>query len=88
MCFAQCSGWRVPSVKELMTLVDFSISADGSPAIDPTFVNTPEDLFWSSSATPDVNGQSVAWVVHFDPGDSSASSTVVKTWGAQVRCVR
>jgi len=41
--------WRLPTMKELLTLVDFSQSS--SPTIDLTaFPGTPEDEFWTSTA--------------------------------------
>ncbi len=40
-------GWRLPSVNELLTIVDDTTSA---PAIDATaFPNTPAAVFWASS---------------------------------------
>jgi hypothetical protein len=39
-------GWRIPTLHELLTIVDYSIAAPG-PAIDPAaFPNTPADIFW------------------------------------------
>jgi hypothetical protein len=41
------SGWRVPGVGELQTIVD---ERRASPAIDPTaFPGTAVDFFWTSS---------------------------------------
>jgi hypothetical protein len=41
------SGWRLPTIKELVSIVDYSRSA---PAIDPTaFPSTPSGRFWSST---------------------------------------
>jgi hypothetical protein len=77
-------GWRVPSVKELMTLVDFSVALP-APAIDATaFPGMPSPpFFWSSS--PLVAAPSSAWYVYFDYGSTNA--TVVTT-SYHVRCVR
>ena len=75
------TGWRLPTVKELQTIVDESRR---SPSIDPTaFPSTPSDYFWSSS--PFADSSSAAWLVHFDYGHTS-SPAVSSTYN--VRCVR
>lgn len=75
------AGWRAPSVKELMTLVDLS-RAD--PATDVTiFPDTTSEYFWSSSA---VSGSTTAaWGVNFNKG---ASGTAPTDFQSRVRCVR
>ena len=74
-------GWRVPSMKELQTLVDETV---GSPSIDTTaFPNAPVSVFWTSS--PLAGNPSVAWLVSFNDG-STVSSGVSSTF--RVRCVR
>jgi hypothetical protein len=46
------AGWRLPTVKELATLVDYSVAPPG-PTIDAAaFPNTPGAFFWSSSQLP------------------------------------
>ncbi len=73
------SGWRLPSMKELQTIVDDSRF---NPAIDPTvFPATPSERFWTSSASPSYG----RWVVDFSSGDAlpDAASTT-----RRVRCVR
>ncbi len=79
-------SWRVPSVKELMTLVDFTVVASGSAAsIDAAaFPNTPATGFWSSS--PLAGGPSYAWNVSFGSGFSSYYGVVSDAY--RVRCVR
>ncbi len=76
------TGWRLPSVKELMTLVDFTVTSGAT--IDATaFPNTPAAWFWSSS--PLAGSPSYAWYVDFSDGntyDNVVSDT------NQVRCVR
>jgi hypothetical protein len=43
------SGWRLPAVMELSTVVDFT-GTNTTTTIDPVaFPNTPADLFWGSS---------------------------------------
>ena len=79
------SGWRLPGVMELRTIVDFTRA---SPAIDPTgFPNTPfgnfnSDSFWTGS--PSAFESDVAWYVWFGNGDSS---NFYKTTDKRVRCV-
>ena len=42
-------SWRVPSVKELMTLEDFTVTYSTVVAIDATaFPSTPATWFWST----------------------------------------
>lgn len=62
----RCAGhadWRVPSKKEL-----FSLVMEGScPTIcQEAFPDTPEGRFWTS--TPHANDAADAWVVYFDDG--------------------
>jgi hypothetical protein len=74
------SGWRLPTEKELLTIVDFSLS---SPAIDPTaFPATPSVFFWSS--TPLTGAPAYAGGVSF--ADGSTSDEAVSTPNA-CRCV-
>jgi len=58
------TGWRLPNVKELVSLADKSRS---NPAIDTTaFPATPSNWYWSSS--PLVGNSSLAWLVGFNYG--------------------
>ncbi len=77
------TGWRVPTIKELLSIVDFSQT--GAPMIDPNaFPSTPSELFWSSS--PLAGSSSSAWYVDFNDGSSSAYDDVTDAYN--VRCVR
>ena len=75
------TGWRLPTIKELQTIVDDS---QANPSIDTTaFPSTPANWFWSSS--PLVGWSSFAWYVSFNYGSPNVydvSSTYL------VRCVR
>jgi hypothetical protein len=74
-------GWRLPTVKELQTIVDESRT---DPSIDPTaFPATPTYYFWSSS--PLAGSSNSAWYIWFYRGE--ASYFVVDN-GIYVRCVR
>jgi len=74
------SGWRLPSIGELQTLVNET----ANPAIDLTaFPQTPSEYFWSSSAVAD--DASRAWTTFFTNGSTySFPATATKN----VRCVR
>ncbi len=64
LTFAGSSDWRLPNVRELHSIVDFS---ETYPCIDKTkFPNTEQDWYWTST-TYDYQG-SKAWVIEFDVG--------------------
>lgn len=74
-------GWRLPTVKELQTIVDDSRS---DPAIDVSaFPDTPSTAFWSSS--PLLGSPSYAWNVYFYTG---GTYTFFAESPFEVRCVR
>ena len=74
------SGWRLPTVRELDTIVDRQTQ---QPAIDPVLsANTPSEYFWTS--TPWVGGGS-AWSVYFNFGYSFFHDT---SSSFRARCVR
>jgi hypothetical protein len=74
-------GWRLPRLKELLTLVDTTRS---NPAIDVNaFPNTVSERYWS--ATPYAGTTGSAWTVIFAVGYSSYQNAEDPYF---VRCVR
>ena len=79
--FAGYSDWRVPNVKELVSITEKQCT---EPAINLTvFPNTPSVWFWSSS--PNASLSFHAWLVDFGGG---YSFNFVKGSGSYVRLVR
>jgi formylglycine-generating enzyme required for sulfatase activity len=75
------TGWRLPTRKELQTIVDYSQS---NPSIDPTaFPATLAAAFWSSS--PVAGSPASAWLVDFSIGGSYGYGGPAAYY---VRCVR
>jgi len=75
---------RLPTAKELQTLVDDSVPPPG-PTIDSTyFPGTPAGDFWSS--TPLAGLSSSAWFVSFSSSAVTNVNLVASTY--EVRCVR
>ncbi len=65
---ADDGAWRLPSLRELLTVVDF---ARIEPATDTSaFPDTPSEFFWSSSPSGAPPG--TAWGVNFTRGSSGA----------------
>jgi triacylglycerol esterase/lipase EstA (alpha/beta hydrolase family) len=81
LTFAGKGDWRLPNVKELQTLVDYS---KDNPATDLSlFPGTNSSDYWSSTTT--AFNMIVAWCVSFYDGDMS---TRYKSFNNYVRCVR
>ncbi|MEP6655544.1 MAG: DUF1566 domain-containing protein [Myxococcales bacterium] len=75
------TGWRLPSMTELLTLVDET--APTPPAIDTNaFPETPTEGFWSGSEFGGEHG--LAWQVYFDRGNGLYGLTSASF---RVRCV-
>lgn len=76
--------WRLPSAKELQSLVDDRRSA---PSIDTTaFPDTPATSFWTSTPAFNAGGADHALVVDFSSGASDSST--VRGGSRLTRCVR
>ncbi len=76
------TGWRLPNIKELRSLVDENKTF---PSLDTVaFPGTATTAYWSS--TPDVQLSSSAWSVDFAQG--AVRSTGRNTFGVLVRLVR
>ncbi|MDK9719076.1 MAG: DUF1566 domain-containing protein [Trichlorobacter sp.] len=76
-------GWRLPSKKELVGIVDYSIPYPGPSIPQATFPNTVSSYYWSS--TTYASSTSSAWGVGFYDGNVGSPN---KGNGYYVRCVR
>jgi hypothetical protein len=88
-CAGLAGGFRLPTVNELLTLVDFSVvqtTLPTPPMIDAVaFPDTPSDIFWTSSL-PSV-ASATAYTVNFGNGQT-ISADPANARDAYVRCVR
>jgi len=74
------TGWRLPAIGELQTIVDESTN----PSVDgAAFPMTPSEYFWSSSSV--VEDPSRAWDCFFANGSTYSFATTTQRY---VRCVR
>jgi hypothetical protein len=80
------TGWRLPNVKELWTLVDFVHAAP--PVTDQAaFPGTAADFFWTTTEYADgpSSGPTSAWAIDFSLGEGSPQ---LFEGTHHVRCVR
>src|SRR5208283_3647371 len=77
------SDWRLPTVTELMSIVNYGVPSPG-PTINATyFPNTNEANYWSSTMVSYNMGY--AWIVGFSSGSVDVGDT---SGSGYVRCVR
>jgi pimeloyl-ACP methyl ester carboxylesterase len=80
------SDWRLPTKKELISIVDYNIPYPG-PTIDSTyFPNTKSSYYWSSTIWP--AGPEYTWTTHFKGGDTRLHDHDTIYDCLYVRCVR
>ena len=87
LTFAGQSDWRLPNVRELHTLVDFSRA---SPAIDTDFFDATsggEWVHWTSTSIANANGD-CEWLIFFDTGRLSSVCTSNEQALGHIRAVR
>jgi hypothetical protein len=82
--------WRLPTIKELFTLVDVSAEFMTTPryfAIDEGVFATPSNALWSSTPEPGTaaTGKAFAWALYFDGSTQPVDTSM---FGLGVRCVR
>ena len=75
--------WRMPTIKELASIVDYSIPQPGPTIRTTYFPNTQKFYYWSSTA--DVKNAHYAWWINFGSG---AVSSFYKYYFRYVRAVR
>lgn len=78
-------GWRVPSIEELASIVDFNEENPALPAGHP-FLNVGTGYYWSSTTMPGAPGQ--AYAIDLVSEFGYALSSLDKTTAGQVWCVR
>ncbi|MBW0434374.1 DUF1566 domain-containing protein [Leptospira yasudae] len=77
------TGWRLPSVKELVSLVDYSRPAP--PFSNAVFFPNAGASYWTSTTHPSGTNKDQGYYVSFGVG---TYDTIVKTTLLGVRCVR
>lgn len=80
--YCSSAGFRLPTVKELSSLVDLTVTS-GATINQTAFPATPAVAFWTSSPFAGVSGY--AWDVFFDYGNNNNDIMISFQ---RVRCVR
>ena len=83
-CAGATGGFRLPSVQELQTLVDYTIRSPGPPIDTTAFPDTISSPYWTSTVAVNASPAGPGLTVLFKDG---SSSTYVGT-PPKTRCVR
>jgi uncharacterized repeat protein (TIGR01451 family) len=78
------NDWRLPTYKELLTIVDYSQSSPATNSI--VFPDAPSSFFWT--ATDSAVLSSLAWIVDFAYGTGVLDGNLPKTTSFSARLVR
>ena len=86
--FAAYDDWRLPNIREIMSLIDFGRF---SPAINPLFTTAPSaekepSAYWSS--TPLIFHPRESWLVNFEFGFPASSNEQAEQTAFYIRAVR
>ena len=79
--------WRLPNVKELLSLVDFHGNLPALPPGHP-FVNVLNTFYWSSTTVASVASTEVAWTINLGDSDTFSVSKLNLNLGPRVWPVR
>lgn len=84
-CKQRGTGWRLPTAKELFTLLDPTIEASGSALLDAqAFPSSPTGLYWTTSSSS-VRAVGDFWTVDLGTGGAAGDAPAN---AHLIRCVR
>jgi hypothetical protein len=84
-CSSAGAGFRLPTFRELLSIVDLTVASPGPTINQTVFPNTPADWFWTSSPYGGPDSSGLAWGVAFEDGVPGALG---EGYDYRVRCVR